>query len=355
MIMLIIFFKLQIIPVIRAKPPVPCYFIFGDSLVDNGNNNNLQTQAKVNYPPYGVDFPGGNATGRFSNGENSADILGKLLGFDNYIPPYATARGEEILQGVNYASGGAGIRSESGRNLGARISLDQQLRNHRFTVSRLGVLQRNTSYTKEYLGKCIYTVGMGSNDYINNYFMPSNFSTSSLYNPDEYADVLIQQYTKQLESLYDAGARKVAVFGLGLIGCTPFQIYTFGKNASGCVDKVNDAVALFNKRMTPLVDGLNNNFTDAKFIYINTTHISHLDPASSGFTVFSTPCCISSVYSDKGQCEPNQHPCTNPQNYVFWDHHHPTEKANNVTAWRAYKATTPLDSYPMDIRRLALR
>lgn len=62
--------------VTSAEPQVPCYFVFGDSLVDNGNNNNLVTQAKVNYPPYGIDFPGQNATGRFTNGENSADMIG---------------------------------------------------------------------------------------------------------------------------------------------------------------------------------------------------------------------------------------------------------------------------------------
>lgn len=67
--------KLQMF-IIRAAPQVPCYFIFGDSLVDNGNNNNLVTQAKVNYPPYGVDFVNQTATGRFCNGENTADIIG---------------------------------------------------------------------------------------------------------------------------------------------------------------------------------------------------------------------------------------------------------------------------------------
>lgn len=57
---------------------VPCYFIFGDSLVDNGNNNNLATLARANFPPYGVDFPGG-ATGRFTNGRTTADVLGQSL------------------------------------------------------------------------------------------------------------------------------------------------------------------------------------------------------------------------------------------------------------------------------------
>lgn len=41
----------------------------------------------------------------------------QLLGFDNYIPPYTTARGQEILTGVNFASAAAGIREETGRQL----------------------------------------------------------------------------------------------------------------------------------------------------------------------------------------------------------------------------------------------
>jgi len=55
---------------------VPCFFIFGDSLVDNGNNNDILTLARANYQPYGVDFPQG-PTGRFSNGRTVVDVLGK--------------------------------------------------------------------------------------------------------------------------------------------------------------------------------------------------------------------------------------------------------------------------------------
>lgn len=42
---------------------------------------------------------------------------GQLLGFDDYITPYAFARGQDILRGVNYASAAAGIREETGRQL----------------------------------------------------------------------------------------------------------------------------------------------------------------------------------------------------------------------------------------------
>lgn len=57
---------------------VPCFFIFGDSLVDNGNNNRLLTLARANYRPYGIDFPLG-ATGRFTNGRTYVDALGNYI------------------------------------------------------------------------------------------------------------------------------------------------------------------------------------------------------------------------------------------------------------------------------------
>ena len=65
------------VEVARAEPQVPCYFVFGDSLVDNGNNNDIASLARANYPPYGIDFPGG-ATGRFSNGLTTVDAICKL-------------------------------------------------------------------------------------------------------------------------------------------------------------------------------------------------------------------------------------------------------------------------------------
>lgn len=62
---------------VHGTPQVPCFFIFGDSLADNGNNNPLGTLAKVNYSPYGIDYPGGLPTGRFTNGKTTVDILGR--------------------------------------------------------------------------------------------------------------------------------------------------------------------------------------------------------------------------------------------------------------------------------------
>lgn len=67
---------------VQPRPPqgqqVPCFFIFGDSLVDNGNNNGILTLARANYRPYGIDFPLG-PTGRFTNGRTYVDALGNTI------------------------------------------------------------------------------------------------------------------------------------------------------------------------------------------------------------------------------------------------------------------------------------
>lgn len=60
----------------RGRELVPALFIFGDSLIDNGNNNNLPSLARADYYPYGIDFPAG-PTGRFSNGYTIVDEIGQ--------------------------------------------------------------------------------------------------------------------------------------------------------------------------------------------------------------------------------------------------------------------------------------
>lgn len=60
---------------------VPALIMFGDSIVDVGNNNNLLSIVKSNFPPYGRDFTNQTPTGRFCNGKLAVDFSGKL-----YIP-----------------------------------------------------------------------------------------------------------------------------------------------------------------------------------------------------------------------------------------------------------------------------
>ena len=82
---------------------------------------------------------------------------------------------------------------------GDRISLDRQLLNHQVTVSNIkNLLGNNESLATAYLNKCIYSVAIGSNDYLNNYFLPLFYPTSRIYNQKQYATVLVQQLSQQL-------------------------------------------------------------------------------------------------------------------------------------------------------------
>jgi hypothetical protein len=56
---------------------VPALYVLGDSQADVGNNNQLElSPLRANFPRNGIDYPGQQATGRFSNGYNFVDFLG---------------------------------------------------------------------------------------------------------------------------------------------------------------------------------------------------------------------------------------------------------------------------------------
>ncbi|MED6203853.1 hypothetical protein PIB30_003593 [Stylosanthes scabra] len=292
-----------VVVLVNGQSQVPAIFIFGDSQAEDGNNNNLPTNAKANYKPYGIDFPSGIPTGRFTNGLTAIDIIGQLLGFEDFIPAYANTSGYDILQGVNYASGAAGIRFETGRQLGAVISLGEQIINHRITVLRIAARLGSYQNALEYLNKALYYVNIGSNDYLNNYFLPQYYLTSRIYpTTQQYAQVLVAQLNSYLLDLHNVGARKVVLVGLGSIGCIPREI----KN------------------------GL-------------------LDP-SLGFTQFTSSCCPT---REDGQCAEGGVPFSNRNEYVFYDQFHPTQKVNYLTAFKTYNGTTPGFTYPMDVKTLA--
>ncbi|KAL9251856.1 GDSL esterase/lipase-like protein [Drosera capensis] len=323
-----------------SKPQVPCFFIFGDSLSDSGNNNGLQTLAKANFLPYGIDFPDG-PTGRFTNGRTTVDLIGDLMGLENYILPFSNASGQQILQGVNYASGSAGIRNETGQHVGGRIALEIQLQNHQETIRKISE-QLGEDAANDHLNSCLYSTYIGSNDYMLNYF-GSGSSATREHTPEEFTNDLIDRYSAHLQELHEYGARKIAIFGLGPLGCLP--IYQF---SGGCNEDVNNAIQFFNSQLRILVDQLNHIFPDARHIFVNTFSIVSPNLSSLGLGILNTPCCgVGQLY-----CLPLSVPCKNRNGYAYWDNAHPTEAANKVLATRAYNAQHPNDTYPMDISHL---
>lgn len=65
--------------VVNGDPLVPGLMIFGDSVVDTGNNNYIYTVVKANFLPYGRDFETHKPTGRFCNGKLATDYTGIII------------------------------------------------------------------------------------------------------------------------------------------------------------------------------------------------------------------------------------------------------------------------------------
>ncbi|RDX87124.1 GDSL esterase/lipase EXL2, partial [Mucuna pruriens] len=76
MLLLVVCCKTKGVVELPRNVSVPAVLVFGDSIMDTGNNNNnMQTLAKCNFPPYGRDFQGGVPTGRFGNGKVPSDFV----------------------------------------------------------------------------------------------------------------------------------------------------------------------------------------------------------------------------------------------------------------------------------------
>jgi phospholipase/lecithinase/hemolysin len=61
----------------------------------------------------------------------------------------------------------------------------------------------------------------------------------------------------------------MALFGVGQIGCSPNALASNSPDGRTCVSRINSANQLFNNGLKSLVDQLNNQFPDARFIYVN--------------------------------------------------------------------------------------
>ncbi|CAL9768592.1 unnamed protein product [Musa acuminata subsp. burmannicoides] len=364
---------------------VPAMFVFGDSLVDPGNNNDLLTVAKANYYPNGIDFAIG-TTGRYCNGGTVVDHLGNLLGLP-LIPPFnsPTTTGSNILRGVNYGSAASGILWDTGLIYGDVFTLDEQIQNLKITLQQLHLLLGNG--TADFLARSLFFVGMGANDYINNYLHPLP-RKSRKYTPVAFTQLLIHEYRRQLEDLHDLGARKILVAGVPPLGCTPNQIGGSNDSRGECIRSSNTLAVQFNSQVKLLVHQLNTTLPGSSFLFWDTYSLIHniidnyllygdplllylstsllllLRPVSfacwlsddswviAGFKYPNKACC--GVGRSKGQvmCLPLLPlECRNRSEYIFWDPYHATDALNAIAAKDAYQGILHL-TFPINVEQL---
>uniref|UniRef100_A0A2K1ZL74 GDSL-motif lipase/hydrolase family protein n=1 Tax=Populus trichocarpa TaxID=3694 RepID=A0A2K1ZL74_POPTR len=291
---------------LSSAKDVPAFYIFGDSLVDVGNNFYMKTLATPLFPN-GIDFGNGYRvpSGRYSNARLVPDIIGQEVGLKNFPPPCLapTTVGDVLLNGVNYASSGSGILKATGESYGDHISLENQIsyfeKTRKDIISNIGI-----QAAKKLLREAIYILFIGTNDVRD---------ISNVVDGGAALDTIISSLRSQLTRLYKLGARKFVVGNCGPYGCIPFTRDEYGVK-DGCVSAANQRAQ---------------RFEDAVNACCNVVG------AHGGIIPCTT---ISQVCSDRTK-------------NVFWDPIHLTESANLIAAKHLLDGDLNYTS-PMNLRQL---
>ncbi|KAF2282847.1 hypothetical protein GH714_043183 [Hevea brasiliensis] len=275
-------------------------FVFGSSLVDNGNNNFLpNSMAKASYLPYGIDFPFG-PSGRFTNGKNVIDLLGDQLHLP-LIPAFAdpSTIGIRIIHGVDYASGASGILDDTGLLAGGVINLNQQIRN--------------------------------------------------------FEEITLPGLEIEMK-LYNLGGRKFVLMSVNPIGCYPMVKAIQRASNGSCNQDLNRAARLFNAHLKSLVNDIKPKLPGSYLVFVNSYKIIAdiiKNPVSKGFEDTSNACC--EVGSEGGTlCKRDGKICEERSSHVFFDGLHPTEAVNILIATKAFNSIDKTEIYPMNIKQLAM-
>ncbi|KAK6919743.1 GDSL lipase/esterase [Dillenia turbinata] len=317
----------------------PALYLFGDSLLDGGNNNYLPTVARVNYPPYGTHFPQG-STGRFTNGKTVGDFIAESLGLP-YPPAYLGPRERGVLTGLNYASGACGVFENTGKRLGLCLTLDDQVSLFNKTIEEeLKGKFKTEKELSDYLANSLLVMYTGNNDFL--HYVRANYSKSAGIPKDhqQFSDVLLHHFYNEFQKLYSLGARKMAIFEIGPLGCIPTVIKRYG-TSEGCVEDINRMVTYFNGELEIMLSNLTSTLQDSSFV-LNPAYSSVYDaiknPTKYGLTDSTKPCCIT-WGNMTSTCVPLLPPCHDYQKHFFWDSLHPTEAANFLASKHFKKST----------------
>jgi outer membrane lipase/esterase len=247
-------------------------FIFGDSLVDNGNLFKLTGGAVPPSPPY--------FQGRFSNGFVWVERLQPLLGIN-------------ANQTINFGLGGAtsGATNALSGFLGTTLpSLPSEL----------------NSFPGSPDPKALYVLWAGANDYLIQ-TQPRPTDTSGVVN----------NLSNAATTLISKGARNLIVVNLPDLGKTP-QEQALGTSASSTALTLSHNTNLRAALQTLAQQNPGVNIipldVNALFGEVNS------DPARYGLTNITQPCFTGSAV------------CSNPDQYLFWDGVHPTATGHNIIA-----------------------
>lgn len=165
----------------------------------------------------------------------------------------------------------------------------------------------------------------GSND-IYNYFLP--FDPPSL-DPDAYVEAMLVEVRKLVDEIYKLGARRIALFSLGPVGCVPARALLPDAPTDRCFEKMNLMVRKYNMGLEAIVKNVPVKYAGTTAVFgavYDVVQRFRAFPARYGLSDVSRACCGDGILGGLLQCGREGYKiCTSPNKYLFWDYFHPTE------------------------------
>ncbi|KAH1258496.1 GDSL esterase/lipase [Glycine max] len=298
-----------IVVVPKRVKAVRAFFVFGDSLVDSGNNNYLPT-------------------------------ISKRIGSEPTLP-YMSPKlnGQKLLVGANFASAGIGILNDTGIQFVGIIRMFQQFELFEQYQQRLSAVI-GAKRAKKVVNEALVLMTLGGNDFV---ITPR----SRQFTVPDFSRYLISQYRRILMRLYELGARRVLVTGTGPLGCVPSQLAMRSSNGE-CLAELQQATQIFNPLLDNMTKDLNSQLGAHTFVSVN-AFLMNIDFITNpqkygGFVTSKMASCGQGPYNGLGPCNPLSDLCQNRYAYAFWDAFHPSQRALEFIVDEIFKGTSNLMS-----------
>ncbi|KAJ0545371.1 putative GDSL lipase/esterase, SGNH hydrolase superfamily [Helianthus annuus] len=356
---LIIFLGVFLTALASVDAKVKSVFVFGDSQFDPGNNQYVKNcKLTANFKPYGSSFfhyP----TGRFTNGRTVADFIAQYLGI-KFQKPYQEvyrllakdSRMPFPSNGLNFASAGSGLLPDTNEKAGV-TSIQVQLQQFQALLAKPPHLKNSTHQHihRKQIHESLFFVISGGNDVFSYFLLPG----ASNMTMETYVHAMLKEVVRFTTKIYMYGARKIALFSLGPIGCIPGRVLIRGTPTNRCLDKMDEMAGYFNAGLKRFVYSIPRRYPGAIGLYgavYDTAQKYRDNPKEYGFANINDACCGNGPLNGVLQCGLLGYKmCRNPHEYFFWDYFHPSERTYMLIA-KAFWAGDKHEISPINLKTL---
>ena len=294
-----------------ATGPYDAVFVFGDSLSDSGNVFTYTSVSPLPGVPYAIP-PAPYYNGRFTNGPNYADLLTGKLGLGPLTP--------SNLGGTNYAWGGASTGAAIVPGLPVPSILQQ-----------IGMFGQTYSQVAD--PNALYILWGGGNDLRDVVTLAQQNPSNAFSVGSAAIDSAVANLHTALLDLQQMGATHVLVPNVPNLAAAPETGYADTNPSFDLRGYASGLTGAFNAKLDDMLDtfsGLSIMKLDAYSMFNAILH----NPGNYGFTDTVHQCYTGGIFGGGTTCGA-------PDQFVFWDDHHPTAAVEKILANAAFAVAVP--------------